>query len=45
VSVVIELEGGAEALLSLGAGLRVSPSDAMLANLERLFGQNVAELR
>jgi DNA polymerase-3 subunit alpha len=45
VSVVIELADGAEALLALGAGLRVSPTDAMLASLERLFGGNVAELR
>jgi len=45
VSVVIELADGAEALLSLGASLKVAPSDAMLAGLERLFGENVAELR
>jgi DNA polymerase-3 subunit alpha len=45
VNVVIELPEGAEALLSLGTSLRVSPTDAMLAGLERLFGENVAELR
>ncbi|HKQ68549.1 MAG TPA: DNA polymerase III subunit alpha [Polyangiaceae bacterium] len=45
VSVVIELPGGAEATLSLGNAFKVLPSDAMLAGLERLFGENVAELR
>ena len=45
VNVVIELHDGAQAILSLGATLKVSPSDAMLAGLERLFGENVAELR
>jgi len=45
VSVVIELAEGAEAILSLGSSLRVAPTDAMLAGLERLFGENVAELR
>jgi len=45
VSVVIELPEGAEALLSLGSGFKVSPTDAMLAGLERLFGANVTELR
>ena len=45
VSVVIELGDGAEAVLALGTSLKVTPSDAMLAGLERLFGENVAELR
>jgi DNA polymerase-3 subunit alpha len=45
VSVVIALQDGAEAVLSLGASLKVSPTDAMLGGLERLFGENVAELR
>jgi len=45
VSVVITLHDGAEAVLSLGAALKVAPTDAMLAGLERLFGENVAELR
>jgi DNA polymerase III subunit alpha len=45
VSVVIELGDGAEAVLAVSSGLKVSPSDAMLARLERLFGTNVAELR
>jgi len=45
VNVVIELHDGAQAVLSLGATLKVTPNDAMLAGLERLFGENVAELR
>ena len=45
VQLVIELEDGAEAVLSLGRGLRVEPNDAMLARLEKLFGEKVAELR
>jgi DNA polymerase-3 subunit alpha len=45
VSVVIQLSDGAEAVLALGSSLKVTPSDAMLAGLERLFGANVAELR
>ena len=45
VNVVIELHDGAQAVLSLGTALKVTPSDAMLAGLERLFGENVAELR
>ncbi len=45
VSVVIELANGAEAVLAVGSSLKVAPSDAMLAGLERLFGANVAELR
>ena len=44
VSVVIALADGAEAVLSVN-GFKVAPSDAMLAGLERLFGENVAELR
>jgi DNA polymerase-3 subunit alpha len=45
VQVIIETDDGSEAVLSLGTGIRVEPSDAMLANLERLFGIKVAELR
>jgi DNA polymerase III alpha subunit len=45
VSVVIDLGEGQQAVLALGQSLKVSPTDAMLAGLERLFGQNVAELR
>jgi len=45
VSVVIDLGDGAQAILALSAAIKVAPSDAMLAGLERLFGENVAELR
>jgi DNA polymerase III subunit alpha len=45
VSLVIDLGDGAQALLSLGSALRVAATDEMLAGLERLFGENVAELR
>jgi DNA polymerase III subunit alpha len=44
VNLVLELESEARAHLNL-PGLRVEPSDAMLAGLERLFGEKVAELR
>jgi DNA polymerase III subunit alpha len=44
VDLVLELAGDARAHLALPA-LRVEPSDAMLAGLERLFGEKVAELR
>lgn len=45
VELRIQTEDGAEAVLALGAELRVAPSDALLAALERLFGGHVAELR
>jgi DNA polymerase-3 subunit alpha len=44
VQLVIQLESGSEAILTL-KGLRVEPSDGMLARLEKLFGEKVAELR
>ena len=44
VEVVLVLEDGSEAVLAL-VGTRVRPNDAMLAGLERVFGQSVAELR
>lgn len=44
VELVLELPGGAEAILDL-VGTRVTPSDAVLGGLERLFGDTVAELR
>jgi hypothetical protein len=44
VEVVIVLPDGAEAVLALD-GTRVAPSEAMLAELERVFGDSVAELR
>jgi DNA polymerase-3 subunit alpha len=45
VQLVIHFEDGAEAILALGRDLRVDPSDSMLARLEKLFGEKVAELR
>ena len=44
VQLVIQLESGSEAVLTL-KGTRVEPSDGMLARLEKLFGEKVAELR
>jgi len=43
VSMVIKLNQGAEAVLSLDK-YKVEPSDALLANLERVFGERVVEL-
>jgi hypothetical protein len=45
VSVTIELKDGAEALVAAGRSLRVEVGDAMLSHLERIFGEQVAELR
>ena len=45
VQLVVELKDGNEAILALGKEYRVEPSDAMLAGLEKLFGEKVAELR
>jgi len=45
VQLIIQLDDGAEAVLALGKDLRVEPTDAMLARLEKLFGEKVAELR
>lgn len=45
VQLIIETEEGAEAVLALTKDLRVEPTDAVLASLERLFGHGVAELR
>jgi len=44
VELILELPGGSEAILDL-VGTRVTPSDAVLGGLERLFGATVAELR
>jgi DNA polymerase-3 subunit alpha len=44
VEVVLVLPDGSEAILALD-GTRVTPDDAMLAGLERVFGASVAELR
>jgi DNA polymerase-3 subunit alpha len=45
VQLVVQLKDGSEAVLSLGKDFRVEPSDSMLARLEKLFGEKVAELR
>jgi DNA polymerase III subunit alpha len=45
VQLVIQLEDGAEAVLSVSREFRVEPNDKMLARLEKLFGEKVAELR
>jgi DNA polymerase-3 subunit alpha len=45
VSLVLAMKDGAEALLSLGKSYRVEVSDEVLAGLERIFGEQVAELR
>lgn len=45
VQLIITTEDGSEAILAVQNDLRVEPSDAMLASLERLFGGAVAELR
>jgi DNA polymerase-3 subunit alpha len=45
VTLTLCLEEGAEVQLALGAEFRVEASDPMLAGLERLFGERVAELR
>ena len=44
VELVIELSDGAQAVLDLD-GTRVTPTDALLGGLERIFGGSVAELR
>jgi hypothetical protein len=45
VSLVLTMADGAEAVLSLGKGHRVEVGDALLGGLERIFGEQVAELR
>jgi len=45
VTLTLILEEGVEVQLALGTEFRVEPSDQMLAGLERLFGEKVAELR
>lgn len=44
VELVLALPDGAEAVMALD-GTRVTPSDAVLGGLERMFGSAVAELR
>jgi len=45
VSLVLAMKDGAEAFLSLGKAYRVEVSDEVLSGLERIFGEQVAELR
>jgi DNA polymerase-3 subunit alpha len=45
VKLLIALEDGAEAVLQLGKEHRVEVTDPLLAGLERIFGEQVAELR
>jgi DNA polymerase III subunit alpha len=45
VTLHLSLPDGAEAVLSLGKDFRVEVSDTVLAGLERVFGEQVAELR
>ncbi len=44
VELVLDLPGGAQAVMALDE-TRVTPSDAVLSGLERMFGAAVAELR
>ena len=45
VTLVLALSNGAEAIVSLGKGYRVEVSDEVLSGLEKIFGEQVAELR
>jgi DNA polymerase-3 subunit alpha len=45
VTVHLTLADGAEAMLSLGKDYKVEVGDPLLAGLERVFGEQVAELR
>jgi DNA polymerase-3 subunit alpha len=45
VTLVLAMKDGAEAVLSLGKGYRVEVGDEVLAGLEKIFGEQVAELR
>ncbi len=45
VALYVNFPDGAEALLTLGEGWRVEVNDALLSGLERIFGEQVAELR
>ncbi|AKV01786.1 DNA polymerase III alpha subunit [Labilithrix luteola] len=45
VTLVLALKDGAEAFLALGKQYRVEVSDEVLSGLERVFGEQVAELR
>jgi DNA polymerase-3 subunit alpha len=45
VALYVGFDSGAEALLTLGEAWRVDVGDALLSGLERIFGEQVAELR
>jgi DNA polymerase-3 subunit alpha len=45
VSLYVNLPDGAEAWLTLGEAWRVDVDDALLSGIERIFGEQVAELR
>jgi hypothetical protein len=45
VALCVSFADGAEAVLTLGEGWRVDVGDALLSGLERIFGEQVAELR
>ena len=45
VTLVLSMPDGAEAILSLGKAFRVEVSDDVLSGLEKVFGEQVAELR
>jgi len=45
VTLILAMADGAEAVVSLGKNFRVEVSDLMLSGLEKIFGEQVAELR
>jgi DNA polymerase-3 subunit alpha len=45
VALYVTFADGAEAILTLGEGWRVDVGDALLSGIERIFGEQVAELR
>jgi DNA polymerase-3 subunit alpha len=45
VALYVAFDGGAEAVLTLGEAWRVDVGDALLSGIERIFGEQVAELR
>ena len=45
VTLVLAMSNGAEAILALGKDFRVEVSDEVLSGLEKIFGEQVAELR
>jgi len=45
VALYVSFPDGAEAALTLGEAWRVDVGDALLSGIERIFGEQVAELR